>query len=546
MNLALAVSLALAASGSAPGAAPATPEQPPAVVARVDGAPITLRDLEERLAMDRGTGLARPALQALSELVDEAVLAEEFDRRRLHLPAGLAGELEERRRALGARRYLERALAGIEPDDAQLRALFHLNADSANVRLVVLATRAEAAAALDRLAHGAPFAEEARRSLQEESARRGGSLGTRTRAQLPGKLGDAVFAAPLGQVVGPVELELGWGLLQVTERSIGTDAEFSARRAEIAAFARRQDLEAARRHLVAQLRARAGVTVDEPFLAATGASVEPRDLDHVVAAVPGRPVRYGDVLDLYRRTFGPGAPGHGTGPSLKTALAGQLVDERLLEAEGARAGLDRGPAADAALAATTRRAEAIALTQLVRDGVPAPDDGAVEGFYRSHLSDYRVAPSRRCRALVVRSEGDARDALRRIEGGAPFEAVARERSADPRTAAAGGDLGTLDLDALARLEDDPAQAPLVRALRSAPAERLVGPLEIARAFYLLRCDAVVPAHPRPLAEIRADVAARARADAQVRASDALLARLRAAAAVTLDRTAAAAAVPASP
>ncbi len=74
----------------------------------------------------------------------------------------------------------------------------------------------------------------------------------------------------------------------------------------------------------------------------------------------------------------------------------------------------------------------------------------------------------------------------------------------------------------------------------------MGPLEIARAFYLLRCDAVVPAHPRPLAEIRADVAARARADAQVRASDALLARLRAAAAVTLDRTAAAAAVPASP
>ncbi len=526
MSFTLLLSLLLAAAPA--GGAP---------VATVDGVSISARELRARLEARRQRGEQVSAEVVTQGLVDEVLLAAEAERLRLSLPPMLAGQLDETRLRIAARRHLDAAMEGINPDDATLREVFHMGADSVRLRLLVLPTKVAAERARDRLKAGGTFTAEATASLDPETVRTGGELGLRSRAQLDKGVARAAFEAPLDQVVGPVPLELGWAVLQVSARAIGTEAEFQANRERLTGFARQQLRGSARRHYLDQLRAREKVTIDDAFILSTGPSVDRARSDRVVATVGKRQVRYGELLDFIDDAFRGRPQGHAFGGAVKVEMAGALVDDLVLKADAVRAGTDRSPAVLAELAPAGREAMAAALTLSMRAAVKAPTGPEEAEYLRRHAADYRIPTTRRCRAVVVADAAAAAAVRRRLEAGEPFPAVARAASIDQASAALGGDLGDVSWAALAAMERDAAQSALARAVKTAPAGELVGPVAAGPVQYLFRCETIRPERTPDLAEVRAGVEARWRAEAGQRAVEQLLARLRASARISIDEEA---------
>ncbi len=508
-----------------------------ATVATVNGVSISAKELQARLEARRQRGEKVGAEEVARSLVDEVLLASEAERRKLPLPPALAAQVEEARRRASGRHYAESVLDGIAPDEETLKNVFHLNADSVRFKLLILTSQAAGEAARDRLKKGGTFLQEAKNSLHQESARNGGEMGLRSRGAIPAQLAKVVFEAPLNELAGPVALDLGFALVQVSSRTIGTEAEFQQKREKMVVFARQQMRGAARKHLIDQLRARDKVKLDEAFLHSTGSSTDLAQGDRVIATVADRPLRYRDLLAYIGEVFKGKPQGHAFGASVKVEMASAMIDDQLLEAEAIRTGADRLPAVEAEVAPLRREAQAAALTELLRAGAAAPTEAELEAWYRAHQPEYRVPASRRCRAIVVQTPAAAEAVRRRLVAGEPFPTVAKSASLDTASAAQGGDLGEVSFDALASMERDPAQVPLARAFRTAPPAELIGPIPAGGAQYLLRCEAVRPERLRPLDEVRTEAQARARTEAGQRALDASLARLRGAARISTDREA---------
>ncbi len=119
--------------------------------------------------------------------------------------------------------------------DAEIQAYYQAHQDSfkvpakASIKAVVLSktpTPADTAAArkkaediLQQLRHGADFATLAKKeSSDSASAVRGGELGVVHKGQAVGPFDSAMFAAPVGRVVGPVETGYGFHVMEVEKR----------------------------------------------------------------------------------------------------------------------------------------------------------------------------------------------------------------------------------------------------------------------------------------------------------------------------------------
>ncbi len=88
-----------------------------------------------------------------------------------------------------------------------------------NVRHILVATEDEARAILDELADGADFEALAReRSLDENARGNGGDLGFFGRGEMVAAFEQAAFGADVGEIVGPIQTEYGFHVIQVLEQ----------------------------------------------------------------------------------------------------------------------------------------------------------------------------------------------------------------------------------------------------------------------------------------------------------------------------------------
>lgn len=99
-------------------------------------------------------------------------------------------------------------------------------APQVHVQAILVSTKDEASAAMDRLNGGEDFAEVAKDiSVDSGSSENGGDLGWVPHGLLDSTLESAAFAASVGQVVGPVDAPTGFYVFRVTERSESRDIE---------------------------------------------------------------------------------------------------------------------------------------------------------------------------------------------------------------------------------------------------------------------------------------------------------------------------------
>lgn len=356
---------------------------PATEAARVGAAVITRADVQARLEYMRATGDAGGPLDAVNGLIGERLLEQEGRRLGLASSPAVKARLEAERRHLAGQRLEEKELAGgVQVADAELRALFHATADSVKLEILLFDSEHTAAAAVARAGAAGDLQASAASAIRSS---RGEAL---IRAQVDPRLVERAFAAPIGQVQGPVEASLGWAVFKVLERRLGDEAGFQAQRASLVAHATKRQVAQARAHLVKQLVARSGVKLDEAFLDATpkGTEATPEQAARVIAVVAGRPLTYGDILPAVERINL--SRGHKVSAAVKKQVAWQEIEDRLLEEAAMQRGHGDAPEVKARLPAL----EAVAVTQAyaaqLTAGLPAPTAKEVAAFFERRRAEF--------------------------------------------------------------------------------------------------------------------------------------------------------------
>ncbi|HET8542455.1 MAG TPA: peptidyl-prolyl cis-trans isomerase [Anaeromyxobacter sp.] len=500
------------------------------VIARVGGVAITRADLASRAGDGRDEGTA------LRAMIEEALLSQEASRLGLPGDPEVKAAIEGQRSRLAEEAFTEAEIStAVKIAEEDLRGMYHDTADSARLVLVKVATAEDALAIVERVRAGADLAAEAHRSLDPRAAAARGDTGVMLRAQMDPALAKAVFGARVGELVGPLQLSLGWAVARVVEKRVGDDAGFESKRASLLDHARRQGTTFARRHFLSHLSKSAKVDIDKQFLDGLGSRIEgsPAEMAHRVATVNGRVLRYRDIVGDVRRVAGGGA-GHLSGPAVKSQIVETVVDSWILQQEALRRGFGESAYVKRALPPLERSILAAAMTERIRAEVPPPRDPEIREYHERNSARFVQPASRTCAHLVVKSRADADRAIARIRRGESFADVARAVSMDAQTARAGGDLGTVtdgQIDALAGAGGSPA---LAAAIRETPPGRPSGPAQSRSGWHVIQCGPVTPAHPTPLEQVRDAIVQNLREDRFQVALAARIRDLRARAAIEID------------
>jgi peptidyl-prolyl cis-trans isomerase C len=247
----------------------------------------------------------------------------------------------------------------------------------------------------------------------------------------------------------------------------------------------------------------------------------------VLAVVNGEPVHAEDLKRLLEQMHSGAAQGARTRPDLDRLMF-RLVNDVLLAQEARALGMDEEDPVPAKLAA---RRESLAVLRLEREEVASKATATEEEIREAFETEYRRVTFR---ILTVREREEAAALRDRIEKGADFAALAREKSVDPY-----GPREGLVKD-LARIDTPHEFAAAVFALEPGA---LAGPLVTRIGYSVLRVESLAPADAARLDERKASL----RTLVQLRKAEArradLAARLRAAHRVVVDEAALLAIVP---
>jgi len=136
-------------------------------------------------------------------------------------------------------------------------------------------------------------------------------------------------------------------------------------------------------------------------------------------------------------------------PDTVKQLVTSLYQHRVLAAEAERSGLDKDPVLQAVVRIAQDRILADARLVAI-DTAALPDSAALDALamdiYRANTARFRELPQIRVRHILISgkneaSRGRAERLLAQLKGGANFDELAKQQSADTGSAARGGDLG---------------------------------------------------------------------------------------------------------
>ncbi len=204
---------------------------------------------------------------------------------------------------------------------------------------------------------------------------------------------------------------------------------------------------------------------------------------------PDQLVRAADFEAYFRRNVG--EEEEVLSSVVLSELFDQFVDEELL----VRLAVDRGLVPPGA---SQRRAVNALLARMPERTWTDPE---VAAYYQGHRSEFERPERVHLRQILVEDRGAAEAALRALEAGEDFEAVARRLSLDP-TSDRGGDQGQL-----AREDLPPAFADLVFGLQPGG---ISGIVSAEYGFHIFQVVARLPAEVEPLAEAADEIRERLR------------------------------------
>ena len=189
-----------------------------------------------------------------------------------------------------------------------------------------------------------------------------------------------------------------------------------------------------------------------------------------------------------------------------TQIASNLYARRAMALRAEAEGLDKDPAVVAALRVARDKVLSDAYIEKL-DKAAAPDDAAAEKMaetmYKAKRDRFKVDEQVRVRhILIAASEPGAKekaeDVIRKLSAGSDFAALAKEVSADPGSAAKGGDLGFFTKGRMM-----PEFEKAAFALKNKG--EISGVVETRFGFHVLQLEDKRPAGVRPFNEVREEL-----------------------------------------
>lgn len=282
MFLPRAAALALAAGlaiGAQPFAASAQEDKP---LARVDGQPITQKDLDAA-AEDLGERLpamadAQKRDYLLTYMIDLKIGAKAAEAEKIGDTPEFARRLAYLRDKLLLDEYLNRETKkAVTPEAA--KKLYEDTVktlkpeEERRARHILVESEDEAKKVAARVKGGEDFAKVAAEvSKDPGSGKEGGDLGYFTRDRMVKEFADAAFAAKPGDIVGPVKSQFGWHVIKVEDARTKPLPTFDEVKTQIDTYLGQK----AQQDLIVALREKAKIErLDKPETPATPAAPAP-------------------------------------------------------------------------------------------------------------------------------------------------------------------------------------------------------------------------------------------------------------------------------
>ncbi len=261
---AAALAVLLLAGPVAAQVQPVNPASDP-VVARVDGTPIHLSEVEEaaRGLPEQFRAMPPPMLYPLliDQMISQRVLADAARKADLQNSPEVRARVRQAEEEALQQAFLAREITPLMTDEA-LRARYQRDIASqpaeaeVRARHILVQTETDARSAITALQGGADFATLARERSRGPGAAEGGDLGFFKKEEMPEAFAEAAFALQPGQVgQTPVRTQFGWHVIKVEERREEARPSFEQAEPEL----RRAVIEEAATQVVDRLRAAATV-----------------------------------------------------------------------------------------------------------------------------------------------------------------------------------------------------------------------------------------------------------------------------------------------
>lgn len=414
------------------------PQSQGVAVATVDGAPITLGELNAAIgAAHQGAAASAKGARGtafgpiLDRLVDVRLL--ELDARNM----GLA-DLPEVKTAISVfengelRAELERQVTkGAAPDAMEVAWLYRDAVRKWTIRSVLVPAVADATALFEQVKGGKSFVAAAKAAIAAKKA--SGDLAPQTVGadRMQPQVAAALAKLQKGATTPPVAVPGGFAVVHVDAIRYPEDPAARAKiRAEALDRKRTELLRAFREDLQKRY-----ATVDEKLLASIdyespspGIAALQKDRRPLVTFRGEEPITVGDLTDVVAASFFHGVDKPAKEKQVnvkKQPILQELVTGRLFLSEARRRGIQRGAEFRAAVARYTREQ---LVGKLIERAI-IPDVKVVEkdglDYYKAHAKDFTYPAFYRLDGLAFARRKDAEAALRRLQAGTEFEWLRR-------------------------------------------------------------------------------------------------------------------------
>ena len=199
-------------------------------------------------------------------------------------------------------------------------------------------------------------------------------------------------------------------------------------------------------------------------------------------------------------------------------LLDEMVKTEILYLEAKKEGLDRDPA----YVTMVNDYRKFALVSLMLDRMvsshTAVSDREARDYYEKHRESFTMPRQIRASHILVKTESEAEDILRKIRKGVDFKKLARERSIDINTADNGGDVGFF-----APGEMSPEFEKVAFSLSKGEVSR---PVKSRLGYHIIKVTDIRAKRVLPFSKVRGDIIQRIREEKEQAVFNSYLEKVR--------------------
>jgi foldase protein PrsA len=137
------------------------------------------------------------------------------------------------------------------------------------------------------------------------------------------------------------------------------------------------------------------------------------------------------------------------------------------------------------------------IQEKISKGKGSPSKAEIEKYYKENPSHFGTPEKRNVLIILTKTEAQAKEAKKEIESGKSFASVAKSKSIDPTSKAAGG-----ELKGVVKGQEEAA---LNTAIFSAPLNKLSGPVKTPFGYYIYEVKSSTPGTQQTLKQSEASI-----------------------------------------